>query len=387
MFNRLSLPLQLILVIAAALLVGPFLPESAVAGAYTFSLVFKEFLGAFLPFIVFSFVSAGLLSFKKNTPLILGLLLGGILLSNAIVSIFAYSVGRLALPFLTTNLDLSSCAAARDLVPYFTFKLPAFIASEHALFAALGVGLLLSFVKLPKIEQGLTKLKSVVEFVLGKIFIPLLPYYIVGFLLKVQYEGMFTTLFRSYGSTFVFIIFLHWLYLALYYFVAAGFSGSQTKTYIKNALPSYLTAFSTLSSTAAIPITIDNATKNTGNRAFASVAAPIMANVHLVGDGISTPILALVTMQVFLSVVPSPLLFTKFVVYFCLTMLATSGVPGGGIIVMIPILQSILGFTPEMISIITTLYLLQDAFGSAGNVMGDGALMIIINKAMRRLGL
>jgi len=78
-------------------------------------------------------------------------------------------------------------------------------------------------------------------------------------------------------------------------------------------------------------------------------------------------------------------MYTKFIIYFCMVMLATSGVPGGGIIVVIPLLKSILGFTPEMISIITALYLLQDCFGTAGNVTGDGALMIIINKILKKL--
>jgi len=36
-----------------------------------------------------------------------------------------------------------------------------------------------------------------------------------------------------------------------------------------------------------------------------------------------------------------------------------------------------------MISIITTLYFLQDGLGTAGNVMGDGALMIIVNKILK----
>ena len=38
-----------------------------------------------------------------------------------------------------------------------------------------------------------------------------------------------------------------------------------------------------------------------------------------------------------------------------------------------------------MISIITTLYLVQDPLGTAGNVMGDGALVIMVNKLLRRL--
>ena len=52
---------------------------------------------------------------------------------------------------------------------------------------------------------------------------------------------------------------------------------------------------------------------------------------------------------------------------------------------MIPILISQLGFTPDMISIITTLYLLLDPFGTAANVMGDGALVIIVNNVLKRL--
>ena len=68
-------------------------------------------------------------------------------------------------------------------------------------------------------------------------------------------------------------------------------------------------------------------------------------------------------------------------------MLAVSGIPGGGIIVMIPILISQLGFNEQMVSIITALYLLLDSFGTSANVMGDGALVIIIQKILNKLRL
>jgi len=92
-------------------------------------------------------------------------------------------------------------------------------------------------------------------------------------------------------------------------------------------------------------------------------------------------------LSIFLGTIPSVWTFITFVFYFCLTMLAVSGVPGGGIIVMIPILKANLGFTPAMISIITALYLLQDSFGTAANVMGDGALTILVNKVLNKLGI
>jgi Na+/H+-dicarboxylate symporter len=68
-------------------------------------------------------------------------------------------------------------------------------------------------------------------------------------------------------------------------------------------------------------------------------------------------------------------------------MFAASGVPGGGIVVMIPILNSQLGFTAEMVSIVMTIYFLLDSFGTGANVMGDGALVIIVNKMLKRIGL
>ena len=70
-----------------------------------------------------------------------------------------------------------------------------------------------------------------------------------------------------------------------------------------------------------------------------------------------------------------------------MSMLAVSGIPGGGIIVMQPILQSILGFSPDMLSIITTLYILQDSLGTGANSMGDGALIIIVNNILKRFKL
>ena len=68
-------------------------------------------------------------------------------------------------------------------------------------------------------------------------------------------------------------------------------------------------------------------------------------------------------------------------------MFGVSGVPAGGIVVMIPVLQSVLGLTAEMTSIMMVLYILLDPFGTAANVMGDGALVMIVNKIVKKLKL
>ena len=384
MLKKASLPLQLLIVLISIILFGNLFSITAINIFYSISLIFKECLSFLLPFIVFAFISSGILSFKKNAPLVLSILLVSIVFSNACVAFFSYFIGKTLLPLLAVKIDTTMLAAGENLIPLFKVNLPKTISSESSMLAAIISGIGLSFYPISAAEKGITFLKNSVEIIVNKIFIPILPLYVFGFLLEVHHQGVFVQLFQTYGKTFSLIVVLQMLVLFLVYFIASGFDFQQTKKYIQTSLPSYMTAFGTMSSTATIPVTIQCAEKNSGNKGLSEMAAPILANVHLLGDAISTPILALVTLFLFQGAAPDPVTYSIFVAYFCITMLAVSGIPGGGIIVMIPILQSVLGFDNTMISIITTLYLLQDGLGTAGNVMGDGALIIIVNKILKR---
>ena len=385
MLRKISLPIQLLLVIGAAFLFGHYLTEYQVRIFYTFSLFFKEILGFCLPFIIFSFILSGILSFKKGAHIVLAVLFICIVVSNFLISMTSFSIGKFLLEWLHEGCVSKGLSSQIQLAPIYKISLPVLIGSEKAMLLAVGLGMLGSFVNLPRLEQRIFLFKNFVESVLNKIFIPLLPIYVLGFLLKLFHEGSLVSLLGTYGKAFGLVIALQWSYLFVMYLIANGWKICETVGSIKNSMPSYLAAFSTMSSTAAIPVTVNCMKKNFGNKSFAQVAAPILANIHLVGDSITVPIFALVTLSLFLGLIPSISTFLVFVFYFCLAMLAVSGVPGGGIIVMIPILKSILGFTPDMISVITALYLLQDAIGTAGNVMGDGALAIIVHKILRKL--
>lgn len=387
MIQRLSLPVQLLIMIGMVLLLGSYFNETVVRFFYTLSLCFKEFLGFLLPFIIFSFVFTGIVALRKNAPIILIVLLASILLSNACVSLVSYGFAQVFLPHIVGSLCAEEFACTTELQPLVQFALPFSLRADLALLMAVLLGLIFSFFTVPVIENSIGWLKKKLEYFFKNIFIPLLPLYVVGFLLKIQYEGVLVRLIQHYGGAFFLIVSLQILYLLFFYYSAVGFSLSRATKALKNASASYLTAFGTMSSTATVPVSVECAEKNTGNRSLAQISMPIMANIHLLGDSIGTPILAMVTMLLFLGALPGFIAYGTFVLYFCLSMFAVSGIPGGGIIVMIPVLKTYLGFTPEMISIMMTLYLLMDAFGTAANVMGDGALVIIVNKILKRLKL
>ena len=66
-------------------------------------------------------------------------------------------------------------------------------------------------------------------------------------------------------------------------------------------------------------------------------------------------------------------------------MFGVAGLSCGGIIVMMPLLTSQFGFTEEMIAVVMSLYVLLDPFGTAANLIGDGALVIIVNKVLKKI--
>lgn len=382
---KISLPVQLMFVIVGVILFGSLIPLSWVRASYTFSMLFKNLLGLILPFMVFFFVMAGILSFQRNAPLVLALLLVTIFCSNAIVAIASYGLMIMCAPVISCEQPVAALTLSdtiSSLIPY-SIEMP--LSAIHALLAAIVLGIFFSVIPSPQVAQVVNTIKRWIEQLLRYGFIPLLPLYVLGFLLKIYHEGTLSCLVQQYGGAVILIVAMQLSYLFFMYLVASGFSFSGCLRAIRNALPSYITAFSTMSSAVTVPVSIKAAEENTGTKGLPAMAMPIMANVHLLGDSISTPILAMVTMLVFQGALPGFAQYAVFVFYFCITMFAASGIPGGGILVMVPILISQLGFTSPMISIIMTLYFLMDSFGTAANVMGDGALVIIVHKILKRL--
>lgn len=379
------LPFQLIGVILFVVLFGRSLPLYGAELCYTFSILFKELLSLILPFMVFFFVLDGILSFKKNAPVVLSVMLGTIFVSNALVALFSYGIMNFVYPVVSCEKEgLVGLRPLEEVHSLITVTTPFSINAVHALMAAIAIGLIGSFYPLG-IDAAIARGRDWVEDILQRVIIPFLPLYVLGFVLKIRYEGMLTCLIQQYGSALLLVVTMQTVYLLCLYLVALGFDVKKVLRAISNALPSYLTAFSTMSSAVAIPDSIKGARQNTGNRGLANVAMPIMANVHLLGDSIGISVIAMVTMLIFQGALPAFSHYMLFVMYFCLSMFAASGIPGGAILVIIPILKSQLGFDAEMVSVVLTICLLMDSFGTAANVMGDGALVIIVNRLLKRL--
>jgi Na+/H+-dicarboxylate symporter len=72
--------------------------------------------------------------------------------------------------------------------------------------------------------------------------------------------------------------------------------------------------------------------------------------------------------------------FVQFIALLGMMMVAAPGVPGGAVMASLGLAEAVLGFGKEQIALFITLYIATDSFGTACNVVGDGAISLIVNR-------
>ncbi len=378
-----SLPVQLILAIFAAYFLSGIFNLETIRLFFTLSCGLKEILMGMLPFVIFSYITAAILSMEQRAPFLIISILALVTLSNALTVLVSYGIGVNLLPLLTFG--GSGLPELQDTVtPLFTLLIPEILAPDRSLLLGVSVGLIFSLIKAPRVTTLAHKMRHYMTVFLQKAFIPLLPVYVFGFILKMEYEGTLSILVKSSGHVFGLLWVIIILYLTLLYFIASGFRLSRFFEVVQNMLPAGITGFSTMSSAATMPVTLAATEKNMGDEQFADLVIPTTVNIHLIGDALAIPILALAVLS--LSGMPLPTFenYLLFTLYFCLAKFSVAGIPGGGIIVMLPILQKYLNLSPEMASLMTTIYIVQDPIFTSANVMGNGAFALVARKITRR---
>jgi len=187
------------------------------------------------------------------------------------------------------------------------------------------------------------------------------------------HDGVMLVIVRDYAVIFGIVACSAFLYIALLYFAASHFQPKVFARSVRNMMPATIAGFGTCSSAAAMPLTILGTEKNSKDPDIARSIIPATVNIHLIGDCFAIPIFAFAVMKSFGFPEPTLVNYLIFALYFVLAKFSVAAVPGGGILVMLPILQTYLGFTAEMLTLITALYILFDPVITTANVLGNGA--------------
>lgn len=378
---------QLIICVFIAVILGSSFNITTIEWFFTISCLLKDYLMLILPLVIMGYISSAILSLDQKAPLLILTILALVCVSNILAAQAAYYVGIIGLPWVTGGAT-ANLTQIQDLIqPKFSFPNAQWLTPSLSMIIGMGYGLFFSLIKNKQATQVSFAIRDSMTFLLRKTFIPLLPLYVFGFVLKMEKEGTLSVLFQNCGQVIILLCSFMAIYIVGFYvFICRG----NPKLFIpalKNMLPAIITGLTTMSSAASMPVTLEATEKNLKDPAFTQLIIPTSVNIHMLGDTLGIPLLALAVLQISGFPMPDASAYLIFTGYFCLAKFSAAGIPGGGVWVCLPILQEYLGLTPEMGTLVATLYILQDSIFTAANVAGNGAFALITHRFLKMIRL
>ena len=105
---------------------------------------------------------------------------------------------------------------------------------------------------------------------------------------------------------------------------------------------------------------------------------PLFANIHLCGSVLTEVFFVMTVSKVLYGVLPAPGTMILFCLLLGVFAVGAPGVPGGTVMASLGLITSVLGFDNNGTALMLTIFALQDSFGTACNITGDGALTLIL---------
>lgn len=371
-----KLVLKLVAGILAGLLLGLYAPEWVARVLFTAKTVIGQLITFTIPLIILFFIMSGIASLPKNSGKLLGKTVALSYCSTILAGLFAFTVASNLIPRLTTAAEPTAESAIK-LASYINLEIPPLFGVMSALAAAFVFGIGISATQATDLRRVADQGRDIIDRLLAKVIIPLLPFYIAGVFVEMTVEGTVFATLKTFGVVLVMAIIMHWLWLSVL-FVGTGLAlGRSPAQLIKNMLPAYFTALGTMSSAATIPVALQASKNNGVSDGIANFTVPLCATIHLCGSTIT--LVTCATAVMFLSehlAIPGIDTMLPFIMMLGVIMIAAPGAPGGGVMSALGLLTSMLGFGEASIALMIALYLAQDSFGTACNVTGDGVIAL-----------
>lgn len=167
--------------------------------------------------------------------------------------------------------------------------------------------------------------------------------------------------------------------LVTYQIMLVGFTKLNPVRFLKNIAPILMVGFSTASSSATLPLTLETAEKKLGvSNSVASFTLPLGATINMDGTAIMQGVATVFLAQAYGIELSATTLLTV-ILTATLASIGTAGIPGSGLIMLSMVLTQA-GIPVEGIAIIMGIDRLLDMCRTAINIIGDTVCTLIIAK-------
>ncbi|WP_440874006.1 dicarboxylate/amino acid:cation symporter [Thalassotalea sp. PLHSN55] len=376
-----NLVVKLIAGIILGMVIGLYAPNFLIELVFTGQTIIGQLITFTIPLIIFFYIASGIASLPQGSGSLLGKTVGLAYGSTIVAGTLAYIVASNVLPHFTSGSMPKVAENAHELSSFINITIPPIFDVMSALALAFIIGIGISAINAKTLRNGINEARGIIDLLLSKVIIPLLPFYIAGVFAQMSVEGTVFTTLKTFGIVLLLAIIMHGLWLTIMYVTTAMSMGKSPAKLLSNMMPAYFTALGTMSSAATIPVSL-KATKSNGVKdEIANFTVPLCASIHLSGSTITLVTCATAVMLLTPELaLPSFAGMVGFILMLGVTMIAAPGAPGGAVMSALGLLGSMLGFTDAALALMIALYMAQDSFGTACNVTGDGAISLWVDK-------
>ena len=368
---------QLLAGVIAGILLGTVANEQAMYVVVSVKHILGQLIFFMVPLIILGFVAPSIARLKNNVGGMLGIALLLAYTSSVAGGLFAAFVGYEAIPFL--HVDTAGSTLKEIPAMLFQLDIPPVMSVISALVLALMLGISAVWIRSSVVQDLLESFQQMILLLVTRVLIPVLPFFIAANFCVLSYEGSIASQLPIFVSVILIAIVCHYIWLFVLYGLTGIYAGKNPLRVLKHYGPAYLTAVGTMSSAATLGVALQCAGKSDVLRKdVTDFSIPLFANVHLCGSVITEVFFVMTVSQVLYGVIPPLATMITFVFLLGIFAIAAPGVPGGTVMASLGIVLSVLGFDEAGTALLLTIFALQDSFGTACNVTGDGALSLAL---------
>ena len=350
-----SLPFKLLLGVAVGIVLGLVANEAVMNVVVTIKQVLGQIITFCVPLIVIGFIAPSITKLGHNASRMLGIALIIAYVSSVGAALMSTAAGYALIPHLSIVSQVDGLRELPEVL--FQLEIPAIMNVMSALALSLMVGLAITWTKSRMMESLLDEVQNIVLAIVTKI----------------------TKQFPVFIKVIIIVMIGHYIWMALLYGVAGAYSGKNPIEVVKHYGPAYITAVGTMSSAATLAVALRCAKKSTVLRKdMVNFGIPLFANIHLCGSVLTEVFFVMTISQILYGKIPSVGTMILFCVLLGIFAIGAPGVPGGTVMASLGLITGILLFDGTGTALMLTIFALQDSFGTACNVTGDGALTLIL---------
>ena len=375
---------QLLIAVVVGILAGFYVEGTVLSAIISIKHLTGQIIFFLVPLIILGFIAPSIAHLRSNASKMLLFAFGIAYLSSVGASFFGVAVGYQVIP----HLDIASDANTLKELPENMLKIdiPPVMNVMTALVLAALIGIATAWVKSDEFSRLLDIFQQMVLEMVKKILLPVLPVFIFANFCILSYQGAVTKQLPIFISILLVVIVCHYIWLALLYGIASIYSRKNGWQVLKYYGPAYLTALGTMSSAATLGVALNCAHKSPILRKeISDVTVPLFANIHLCGSILTETVFVMTVSQLLYGSMPNFFTLMLFILLLGLFAIGAPGVPGGTVLASLGLIISVLQFDESGTALLLTIFALQDSFGTACNVTGDGALTLITDTYEKKI--